>query len=447
MEPRTPIAERRRASSPGRSTVSATLVGRLATALILFAQVAQAQAAATTSRDAEESGEKRELSLPELATFALPHVVKVTVESGSGSGFFLDENLIITSLHVVRGMEQISFKSDSWTGTAVAAVAWSDEDDLAILRVFPSAKKMGLKLASPPYRVGTRVVAVSSPLGLENSFSDGVISAVRTKPRTVLQFTAPISPGSSGAPLLDVGGDVVGIVASTLTALSGGRTYGQNLNFAVPASAIEELVHHSSTTPLGEFARTTLSEQDRSWLVAERAIPSIERSLPDELGSRVAIGLAASIRRAVKERDQNELRRLLERRVALRNARGQLMELVSTLESFPQSGTALSKTAIAAWEEFSVNPDEKSASKLNKTLGRCRDFLSERLQSSTIEAFPEAFAGFTFGASQSGVFSYCYPGYARGDQPGLSELQCLKLPVPPPFAALRRQFDGLFGVS
>ncbi len=81
--------------------------------------------------------------------------------------------------------------------------------------------------ASNPSQPGTRIAVIGSPLALEGSLSEGIVSAIRSRPdgSWLLQISAPISPGSSGSPVLDRHGRVVGV--ATLTAEE-----GQNLNFA-----------------------------------------------------------------------------------------------------------------------------------------------------------------------------------------------------------------------
>ncbi len=182
------------------------------------------------------------LSTQEVAALARPHVLKVTAGENEGSAFFVRNDLVVTCFHVVRGQESVSFTGTNWTGKASSVVAWDERSDLAVLRVAPARSHPGLRKGAPA-QPGARVIVISSPLGLADSVSDGVISAQRDTPNgPQLQITAPISPGSSGGPVLDGRGEVVGIVASTVTAIEGGRTYGQNLNFATPASLLPELL-------------------------------------------------------------------------------------------------------------------------------------------------------------------------------------------------------------
>lgn len=80
--------------------------------------------------------------------------------------------------------------------------------------------------------VGDKVYAVGNPLGLEGTFSEGIVSVLRrAKGSTFIQITAPISPGSSGGPILNSRGEVVGVATATFSR-------GQNLNFAIPAAYV-----------------------------------------------------------------------------------------------------------------------------------------------------------------------------------------------------------------
>ena len=88
-----------------------------------------------------------------------------------------------------------------------------------------------LSISQSRPEVGERVVVVGSPLGLEQTLSDGVVSAVRQVPDLgeILQITAPISPGSSGSPVVNMKGEVIGVATFIFKK-------GQNLNFAMPGS-------------------------------------------------------------------------------------------------------------------------------------------------------------------------------------------------------------------
>lgn len=178
-----------------------------------------------------------------VAESALPSVVTLRIyddagtQLGLGSGFFLEDGRIATNRHVVEGAGWVEVydHEGQLLGTAPYAEAISSYLDLAILPALGQAKPPGLTLASEPPRVGESVWVIGSPEGLTGSVSSGVVSARRAiHDQTLLQISAPISPGSSGGPVLDARGRVVGIAASILEE-------GQNLNFAVPVRGLVAL--------------------------------------------------------------------------------------------------------------------------------------------------------------------------------------------------------------
>ena len=95
--------------------------------------------------------------------------------------------------------------------------------------------------------------AIGSPQGLELTISDGIVSGMRDLPQgRVIQTTAPISPGSSGGPLFDAYGRLVGIMTFQ-------HRSGQNLNFAVPADWIADMRSRSATNPLTESMQRSMA--------------------------------------------------------------------------------------------------------------------------------------------------------------------------------------------
>lgn len=178
-----------------------------------------------------------------VAESALPSVVTLRIydaagtQLGLGSGFFLEDGRIATNRHVVEGASWVEVydHEGQLLGTAPYAEAISSHLDLAVLPALGGEHAPGLPLASEPPRVGETVWVIGSPEGLTGSVSSGVVSARRTlDDQTLLQISAPISPGSSGGPVLDASGRVIGIAASILEE-------GQNLNFAVPVHGLVAL--------------------------------------------------------------------------------------------------------------------------------------------------------------------------------------------------------------
>jgi len=153
-----------------------------------------------------------------------------------GSGVLLGNgHLVATNHHVISGEDDLRVKLADGKIVKVQSVrAESPEHDLAILQIPSLGRGLDLALGDPV--VGEEVMAIGHPKGLERTLSTGVISGIRQKGGTkVYQITAPISPGSSGGPILNANGDVVGLASFFAKG-------GQNLNFAIPAAYIAELL-------------------------------------------------------------------------------------------------------------------------------------------------------------------------------------------------------------
>lgn len=156
---------------------------------------------------------------------------------GLGSGFRIVGGRFVTNAHVVAGASRVEIFDDAGAllGIARFAEMLSTTVDLAILPAV-GARSPALALASSPPPVGEQIIVIGAPEGLTNTVSDGIVSAVRKiDARQLLQITAPISPGSSGGPVLNRRGEVVGVSVSILRE-------GQNLNFAVPVADVAALV-------------------------------------------------------------------------------------------------------------------------------------------------------------------------------------------------------------
>ena len=190
-------------------------------------------------------------TVPEIAEKALAATVYLEMQDsngetlGFGSGFFVRENLIATNYHVIKGAMHGTAKlvGKSTTYTIEGVTATDKTSDLAILKITADGiKPLPLPLGdSSVVRIGEAVYVAGNPKGLEGTFSNGIISSLRdssTKER--LQMTAPISPGSSGGPVLNSKGEVIGVSFMTLVG-------GQNLNFAISVNLLKELLDRSGT--------------------------------------------------------------------------------------------------------------------------------------------------------------------------------------------------------
>jgi hypothetical protein len=181
---------------------------------------------------------KRNQQAPVLTTSAIAArvrrslVVIVTQDHdgnavAQGSGFFIAPNLVATNLHVMKRASKGYVKSVSkdviYKITNVQA--FSLKRDICVLYL-ADAKGMPLPSSEDEAVVGQDILVAGNPEGLEATFSKGIISAIRAG-AGLLQIDAPISPGSSGGPVVNKRGEVIGLAVSSLTE-------GQNLNFAVP---------------------------------------------------------------------------------------------------------------------------------------------------------------------------------------------------------------------
>jgi len=150
---------------------------------------------------------------------------------GTGSGFFITEDgKAITNYHVIEGASYVKIvTSDGRVLWADSLLGASTSKDMAILQI-PGDGFNYLKIGdASKVEGGQTIYAIGSPLGLENTISQGIISNPKRSidGQTFFQISAPISPGSSGGSLINEYGEVIGIT-------TGGFINGQNLNLAVP---------------------------------------------------------------------------------------------------------------------------------------------------------------------------------------------------------------------
>ena len=197
-------------------------------------------------------GQGAPLTPAQIAERTIPSVVLIRVPGALGTGFVVAaDGRIATNLHVLDGAREATIVlADGRELGKPEVMAVDEARDLVELRVAAKGLRPLPLGDSSRVRAGDRVVAIGHPLGLSNTVSDGLVSAVREVSAgvSVLQLSAPISPGSSGGPLLDERGQVIGI--STLLS-----TRGQNLNFGLPINALKPLLSATKATPLAKWSR------------------------------------------------------------------------------------------------------------------------------------------------------------------------------------------------
>lgn len=188
--------------------------------------------------------QSRNLSLTEILKREGPAVVLLEARNDAGeafvqaSGVVVHAGIIVTNAHVLDGAcnVTVALSGDSQPRPVAGIVSYDLLKDIAILRFEGEAWSVAT-VGDSRRDVGERVVAIGNPKGLERSVSDGVISGIRkVDSGNLIQFTAPISPGSSGGGLYNLTGKLIGITSATLQE-------AQNINFAVPieeALAVEK---------------------------------------------------------------------------------------------------------------------------------------------------------------------------------------------------------------
>jgi len=194
---------------------------------------------------------RQDRTVRELVSTLGEAVVQVRTPSGLGSGFIInEEGYLITNFHVVEGETQISIEVyhskngqlDRQTYKQVRIIAMNKFADLTLLKIDDkNAPKFSWVLLgdSDALSVGDRVFAIGSPLGLERTVTEGILS---TKTRQIagelyMQTTAQINPGNSGGPLFNLRGEVVGVTNMKLT-------FGEGLGFAIPVEGVKYFLNH-----------------------------------------------------------------------------------------------------------------------------------------------------------------------------------------------------------
>ncbi len=205
--------------------------------------------AAQFTDDEEPADPEPERAYTEVYRETIDDVVLVSVAGedaeapgGLGSGFVTDEGYVVTNDHVVMGASavEVQFRDEQWrTGSVIGTDIHSD---LAVLEVdeLPEITD-GLSTAAGDPEIGQEVLALGNPLGFDASISQGIVSGTdRSLPSptgfsipAAIQTDAPVNPGNSGGPLVDLDGDVLGIVFAGA---------GQNIGFAIAAALADRVL-------------------------------------------------------------------------------------------------------------------------------------------------------------------------------------------------------------
>lgn len=190
----------------------------------------------------EAAAQRAESPAARIARDNLPAVVTLIALDRNdqplslGSGFLISRSgVVATNAHVVEAASRVVVRWRGQSGTAHRVLSFDPKYDVITLQTsFPSTPAVALG-DSDAVTIGEDVIALGSPQGLEGTVSTGILSGIRDLDGIrFLQITAPISPGSSGGPIFNIRGHVVGIATATLAK-------GQNLNFELPSNLLRTL--------------------------------------------------------------------------------------------------------------------------------------------------------------------------------------------------------------
>lgn len=189
-----------------------------------------------------------------LAQKVVPSVVTVNVFNregkwrGGGTGFFVkEEGLLVTNRHVIDGKVRALAKLSSGEFLSIEGVLSEDRSgDLVLLTLGVKGRSFPpLGLTDTVIETGQPIIVIGTPLGHEGTVSKGIVSKVKDIPNfgKVLQHTAPISKGSSGSPVVNMKGEVIGVVVGYSI------VEGESLNFAISVDRVKRLLSDDQAMP------------------------------------------------------------------------------------------------------------------------------------------------------------------------------------------------------
>lgn len=243
----------------------------LAASFTLLSACDQHQKSPPPTNDQSDLSHSTPGTLTDLAAKVRPSVFLLEVRDkdgstiGTGTGFLINaDGWMVTNRHVIEHAHTVTAKAENGARYEATGIAAYDPNlDLVVLQV--NCKSIPFltvqEFSTAELQVGEEIAVIGSPLGLEGSLSNGIISAIRTNDGNdsqmagFIQITAPISPGSSGSPVLRLNGEVIGI--ATLASKAG----YQNLNFAVPSKRLAHLSQPQTIVMFDKFQSKLFADQ------------------------------------------------------------------------------------------------------------------------------------------------------------------------------------------
>ena len=200
-----------------------------------------------------------ELSASEIYELASKAMVRIDAYDKNGkrfslgSGFFIsNDGKIATNYHVIQGAYSLKavLYYDNSTHNVTTVLGYNSARDVAVIQI-NLTNTSHLELSTDEVKTGDTVYTLGSPMGIDNIFSSGIVSnpSKKVSGNECIAFTAPISSGNSGGPLLNNKGQVIGINTMTVTD-------SQSLNFAVMAKQITNLNTENAITPSALYNKT-----------------------------------------------------------------------------------------------------------------------------------------------------------------------------------------------
>ncbi|NQV91112.1 trypsin-like peptidase domain-containing protein [Candidatus Woesearchaeota archaeon] len=175
----------------------------------------------------------------EVIEEVIPAIVSIKTNVGSGSGFFVRTNgYLVTNYHVIDGATAASVINSKGNIYPVRIVGISKKADIAVLHINETGFDKLIFADSLGVKAGEKVIAVGSPIGLDYTVTQGIISAVNREinGNSYVQIDVPINPGNSGGPLINIDGKVVGVNTLKIPGYEG-------LGFALSADYVKNIVN------------------------------------------------------------------------------------------------------------------------------------------------------------------------------------------------------------
>ncbi len=218
----------------------------------------------------QRPGRKTSLTAKQVFERSKNAVVRVETDKGAGTGFFIGDGwFVATCYHVIKDAKTLRVTDATGKSYKIAKVGVNKEDDAAVLMLHEQGPAHLNLATTNSISPGDTLYVIGNPLGfLTHTITSGILSAKRVSGNTkLLQITAPISPGSSGSPIIDQRGYVVGFASFTFTR-------GQSLNMGVANKSLGDIVKKGFRTTEKFLSDNGLESNSRLAMPPSTTLPS-----------------------------------------------------------------------------------------------------------------------------------------------------------------------------